>query len=84
MKRFCLILFIIVSLALAACQPVATEPAADMPMEDAEPSGTVEVFSWWSGGGELAGLNAIIEVFNARYPNVEFDNAAIGGATAPT
>ncbi len=79
MKRFYLVLLIIVLLALAACQPVATEPASDMSMEAAEPSGTVEVFSWWSGGGELAGLNAIIEVFNARYPDVEFDNAAIGG-----
>ena len=79
MKRYCLVLLIIVSLVLAACQPVATEPAGDMSMEAAEPSGTVEVFSWWSGGGELAGLNAIIEVFNARYPGVEFDNAAIGG-----
>ena len=84
MKRFCLVLLIIVSLALAACQPVVSEPAADMSMEAAEPSGTVEVFSWWSGGGELAGLNAIIEVFNARYPDVEFDNAAIGGATVST
>jgi len=79
MKRYYLVLLIIVSLVLAACQPVASEPAGDMSMEAAEPSGTVEVFSWWSGGGELAGLNAIIEVFNARYPEVEFDNAAIGG-----
>jgi len=39
----------------------------------------VEVFSWWTGGGEAAGLEAMIEVFNAEYPNVEFINAAVAG-----
>ncbi len=72
-------LSIIFSLALVACQPLATAPAAEMPAAAEGPTGTVEVFSWWSGGGELEGLNAIIEVFNERYPNLEFDNAAIGG-----
>ena len=79
MKRLSLVVFIVLALALAACMPVASETAADMPMEAEGPSGAVEVFSWWSGGGELAGLNAIIEVFNERYPDIEFDNAAIGG-----
>jgi glucose/mannose transport system substrate-binding protein len=39
----------------------------------------VEVFSWWTGGGEAAGLEAMIEVFSADYPNVEFINAAVAG-----
>ncbi|MGH2541325.1 MAG: ABC transporter substrate-binding protein [Ardenticatenaceae bacterium] len=39
----------------------------------------VEVFSWWTGGGEAAGLNAMIEVFNEQYPNIEFINAAVAG-----
>jgi len=39
----------------------------------------VEVFSWWTGGGEAAGLEAMIKVFNAKYPNVEFINAAVAG-----
>ena len=42
-------------------------------------TGTVEVFSWWTGGGEEAGLNALVEVFNAEYPNIEFVNAAVAG-----
>ena len=79
MKRFSLVLLIVFALLLAACQPVATETAAEMPMEAEGPMGKVEVFSWWSGGGELAGLDAIIVVFNERYPDLEFDNAAIGG-----
>jgi glucose/mannose transport system substrate-binding protein len=39
----------------------------------------VEVFSWWTGGGEAAGLEAMIKVFNAKYPNIEFINAAVAG-----
>ena len=39
----------------------------------------VEVFSWWTGGGEAAGLEAMIKVFNAKNPNIEFINAAVAG-----
>lgn len=39
----------------------------------------VEVFSWWTGGGEAAGLDAMIKVFNEQNPNVEFINAAVAG-----
>ncbi|HXF85197.1 MAG TPA: ABC transporter substrate-binding protein [Anaerolineales bacterium] len=39
----------------------------------------VEVFSWWTGGGEAAGLEAMIKVFNEKYPNIEFINAAVAG-----
>jgi glucose/mannose transport system substrate-binding protein len=39
----------------------------------------VEVFSWWTGGGEAAGLEAMVKVFNAEYPDVEFVNAAVAG-----
>jgi len=42
-------------------------------------AGSVEVFSWWTGGGEAAGLEAMIKVFNAKYPDVEFVNAAVAG-----
>jgi glucose/mannose transport system substrate-binding protein len=54
----------IVMLTLSACGPKATK---------------VEVFSWWTGGGEAAGLEAMIKVFNAKSPNVEFINAAVAG-----
>ena len=42
-------------------------------------AGQVEVFSWWTGGGEAAGLEAMIGVFGAQYPDVEFINAAVAG-----
>ncbi len=49
----------------------ATEPPAA--------AGQVEVFSWWTGGGEAAGLEAMIGVFAETDPNVEFINAAVAG-----
>jgi len=49
------------------------------PAEPAMAETQVEVFSWWTGGGEAAGLEAMIEVFSAEYPNVEFINAAVAG-----
>jgi len=39
----------------------------------------VEVFSWWTGGGEAAGLEAMMKVFNDANPNIEFINAAVAG-----
>jgi glucose/mannose transport system substrate-binding protein len=42
-------------------------------------SGEVSVFSWWTGGGEAAGLDAMIEVFAQVYPNIEFINEAVAG-----
>ena len=82
MKRMSLLLFslsIIFALTVAACQPVATGPAAEMPAQAEGQSGEVEIFSWWSSGGELAGLFALIDVYNELHPNVEVVNAAIGG-----
>lgn len=112
-KMFSLIsLIIILSMALAACQPAATEapaaeapaaeapaaeapaaeaPAAEAPVAEApaveapaaeEPAaltGKVEVFSWWTGGGEAAGLDAMIKIFNEQQPGIEFVNAAVAG-----
>jgi len=47
----------------------------------AAPSGEteVEVFSWWTGGGEAAGLDAMIEVFGEMYPGITFINSAVAG-----
>jgi glucose/mannose transport system substrate-binding protein len=42
-------------------------------------SGEVSVFSWWTGGGEAAGLDAMIGIFAQAYPNIEFINEAVAG-----
>jgi glucose/mannose transport system substrate-binding protein len=39
----------------------------------------VEVFSWWVGPGEADGLAAMVEIFQTKYPNETFVNAAVTG-----
>jgi len=39
----------------------------------------VEVFSWWTTGGEANGLQKLIDQFNASHPNAEVINAAVAG-----
>ncbi|MCC6905779.1 MAG: extracellular solute-binding protein, partial [Anaerolineae bacterium] len=53
--------------------------AAEAPAAEEAAATEVEVFSWWTGGGEAAGLEAMIGVFGEQYPNVEFVNAAVAG-----
>ncbi|NIM93102.1 MAG: extracellular solute-binding protein [Anaerolineales bacterium] len=45
----------------------------------AEPSGELEVFSWWTAGGEAEGLAAMLEVFSEQYPDIEVINATVAG-----
>ncbi|HLA88765.1 MAG TPA: extracellular solute-binding protein [Anaerolineales bacterium] len=73
-KLFALLSFMVVaSLALTACgAPATVAPAA---------KSQVEIFSWWVGGGEAAGLTAMTKVFAAKYPNIEFVNAAVAGGS---
>jgi glucose/mannose transport system substrate-binding protein len=84
-----LALVLVFSMVLAACGPAATEETTTEVttgettgtdgVVPADYTGTVEVFSWWTGGGEAAGLEAMIAVFNAAYPNIEFVNSAVAG-----
>jgi len=39
----------------------------------------LEVFSWWTAGGEAEGLEALRKIFVAQNPNVEFINATVAG-----
>ena len=39
----------------------------------------VEVFSWWTGGGEAAGLEAMIADFDTKNPDITFIDSAIAG-----
>ncbi len=39
----------------------------------------VEVFTWWASGSEKVGLDALVDVFNEQYPDIEFINASVAG-----
>lgn len=45
------------------------------------PSGDLEIFSWWAGGGEAAGLDALIARFNELYPGINVINSAVSGGS---
>jgi hypothetical protein len=60
----------------AAEEPAAEEPAAEEPAAE-ETGGKVEIFSWWTAGGEAEGLAAMFDIYSAQYPEVEIVNATV-------
>jgi glucose/mannose transport system substrate-binding protein len=61
--------------ALAAClfllQPTNAAQAAG--------ENKLEIFSWWTSGGESAALNALFDVYKKQNTGVEIVNAAVSG-----
>ena len=60
------VICLIAATALSACGPK-------------EASGELEIFSWWTAGGEAEGLEAMLEIFQEQYPDVEVINATVAG-----
>ena len=71
-----LVVFAVAAILLAACGAPAT-PTPEPTQEGSQ----VEVFSWWVGGGEAAGLTAMTQVFSQVYPDIKFVNAAVAGGS---
>lgn len=80
-------LVLIAAFVLSACAPAATPTAAptsaatDMPAatEVTSADQKLEIFSWWTNGGEATGLNEMYKIFNAQHPGVEIINATVAG-----
>jgi glucose/mannose transport system substrate-binding protein len=45
----------------------------------ASAAGKLEVFSWWTSGGEAAALQALFDAYSADNPGVEIVNATVAG-----
>jgi glucose/mannose transport system substrate-binding protein len=45
----------------------------------AQDNGKLEVFSWWTSGGEAAALDALFQAFTKNAPGVEIINATVAG-----
>ena len=39
----------------------------------------LEIFSWWTAGGEAQGLQAVLNLFHKYYPDVQVINATVAG-----
>jgi glucose/mannose transport system substrate-binding protein len=77
---------LLASMILSACgggtatqAPEATQPPAGETPQQPAGKTQVEVFSWWTTGGEAAGLQKLMDQFNAAHPNAEIINAAVAG-----
>jgi glucose/mannose transport system substrate-binding protein len=64
-------------MALAALGMVSMAARA----QDDALSGDLEIFSWWTGGGEARGLDALIAKFQELHPNVNIVNSAVAGGS---
>ena len=54
-----------------------TQPAG--PTQPPVAGGKLEIFSWWTGGGEADGLAQMFKIYSAKYPKVEIINATVAG-----
>lgn len=64
----------------ATTAPAAAKPAEGKPAASGKPGGRLEMFSWWTTGGEEAGLKAMYAIFEKSHPGVEIVNQAVAGA----
>lgn len=68
----------VLSLALTACGGGDTSSSAE-DAKASEATGEVGVFTWWADGSEKVGLEALVDIFNEQYPDLEFKNLAVAG-----
>lgn len=80
----------ILAMLLAACAPPTPPPATPPPVKPTDTPIPVpptvppekkqlEIFSWWTTGGEAAGLLKLFELYNQKFPDVEIINATVAG-----
>jgi glucose/mannose transport system substrate-binding protein len=79
-------LAVVAALAVVACNPAAPAtptPTGVQPTPTSPGSpvagGEVEIFSWWTAGGEAQGLDAMLAIFRDQYPQYDLVNAAVAG-----
>jgi glucose/mannose transport system substrate-binding protein len=51
-------------------------PALGQPEDDRK---ELEIFSWWTAGGEAEGLGELYRLYSMRYPEVKIINATVAG-----
>jgi glucose/mannose transport system substrate-binding protein len=61
-----------------AAAPTTAAPAPGITIKPA-PAGRLEIFSWWTTGGEAAGLNQLFDMYKKQNPGVDIINATVAG-----
>ena len=66
--------------ALVGATVALAIPSAGLSSEaSSEQSCRLSVFSWWTGGGEAAGLDRLIKIWNKAHPECPFKNETVAG-----
>ena len=68
--RFCSSLIALASVFALLPAPLSSQAAGEKKLE---------VFSWWTSGGEAAALDALFNTYKKQYPGVEIINATVAG-----
>jgi glucose/mannose transport system substrate-binding protein len=81
MRRTALASAIILAAAtmLTACGDDTSSAGGDGNIDSGSGAGDVEVMTWWTEGGEKAGLDALIGVFDQEYPDSTLVSSEIAG-----
>jgi len=74
--KFSVPMIIIVALLFTACDPVTTS-TTDKTKSSVK--NKLELFSWWTSGGEADGLASMTSIYKDNNPGVEVINATIAG-----
>jgi len=48
-------------------------------LRPAPSANVVEIYHWWTSGGEAAAINALVDVFKAKYPDVAVIQSPVAG-----
>ena len=75
-RKVAVVLAVTAVLAVSACSNSGTSGTSATSGGAATP---VEVFTWWAAGGEKAGLDGMISIFNKDCAQYAFANAAVAG-----
>jgi glucose/mannose transport system substrate-binding protein len=64
---------------LTACGDDEDSAGGGGSIDSGSGAGDVEIMTWWTEGGEAAGLEALIGVFDQEYPDSTLDSTEIAG-----
>ncbi len=70
----------VLAAALVAVVAALALPASGLGVEGkSNQACELSVFSWWTGGGEAAGLTKLIAIWNRAHPDCKFKNETVAG-----
>ena len=70
--RFCSPIITLATVFALVQAPVSSHAAGEKKLE---------VFSWWTSGGEAAALNALFNTYRNEFPSVSIINATVAGGS---